>query len=188
MVRNKSINHILETMDRSVVKKYLQLPVKSYLLVTSGVVVLYFSSYLTSGHKNMFESLEIIVSIGLILWGFLLGVDEKHYFKHIKSGTKICFHEILFERKDFQRLIRIIETENFDELNSLHQTSGYSVKLRIAYSADKSFCLIQGIKYIPFEYAELTSVKQLDAFQTAKLFDIIGLPNAVSKHQRLHLI
>ncbi len=188
MERNISINRILESMDHSIVKKHLQLPLRSYLLVTLGIVIFYFSLRLGHAHKNLFESLEVIVSIALILWGFLLGIDEKHYFKHIKSGAKICFHEMLFERKDFQKLAKIIESENFDELNSLHKTSGYSVKLRVAYSPDKSFCMIQGVKYVPFEYAELTNAKQLDAFQTDKLFDIIGLPAAVSKHQRLHLI
>ncbi len=188
MERNISINHNLETMDRSIVKKYLQLPFKSYLLVILGIVVLYFSYRQGRTHKDLFESVEIIAGIGLILWGFLLGVDEKYYFKHIKSKTKICFHEIFFERKDFQKLTKILESGNFEELNSLQKTSGYHVKLRIAYSEDKSFCMVQGIKYIPFEYAELTTAKQLDEFQTEKLFEIIKFYKVDSKHHRQYLV
>lgn len=188
MERNISINHILETMDRSIVKKYLQLPFRSYLLVILGVFILYFSYRQGRAHKELYESVEIIAGIALILWGFLVGVDEKYYFKHVRSKTKICFHEVFFERKDFQKLTSILESGNFDKLNSLQRTSSYHVKLRIAYSEDKSFCMVQGIRYIPFEYAELTKAKHLDEFQTEKLFESIEFSGINSKYRKPYLI
>ncbi|NDP19901.1 MAG: hypothetical protein GZ091_02295 [Paludibacter sp.] len=174
MERNASIKQILETMDRSIVKKHIHIPIGAYLLFIAGVSILDFTSHMWQTHKSILFSLLILLSIALILWGFLSGIVDKTYFKHLHSGTKIYFYEIFFDKKDFRQLKNIIDSGRFENLNNLQKSSKYNAKLEIAYSADKTFCMIQGVKYIPFKFAELTEAKQLDSLQTKELLHLIG--------------
>ncbi len=173
MKRNATIKQILETMDRSIVKKHIHIPIAAYLLFITGVTILDFTSHLSHSHISILFSLLLLLSIALILWGFLSGMVDKTYFKHLHSGTKIYFHEMFFDKKDFRELANIIDSGRFENLNSLQKSSKYSAKLEIAYSADKTFCMIQGVNYIPFQFAELTEAKQLDVSQTKELLQLI---------------
>lgn len=149
MERNFTIHHYLETMDKSIVKKCVQFSFTSYLFLFLGITLLYYSINVAEENKNILDTFLIIMSIFLILLGFLFGMNEKHYFKHIKSKTKIVFYELYFEEWDFQELSNIIDTCSFSALHYLQTSVYHNVKLNIACSLDKSFCIIQGVKQVP---------------------------------------
>lgn len=181
MSRNISINHLLETMDSTIVKKYIRLPLFSYLLMAIGIGILYYIFHIVHAHKSLLESFIILTSLLLILWSFWWGMEEKTYYKHIKTKSKIIFYELFFERNDFKQLIKIIDSANFNALKQLHPSEHHSVKLSVACSEDKSFCVVQGVKYKPFEFAELTTIKELDISQTEELFASIPILKPVTK-------
>lgn len=162
-------------MDRSIVKKHIQLPIAAYLLVVAGISIFEYTSHLSQIHKTYISSIFILISIAFIFWGFLSGIVDKSYFKHIGSGTKIYFFEKYFDKKDFQELSRIIESGKFENLANLHSSSSYSTKLQIAYSADKTFCMVQIVKYIPYKFAQRTKAKELDMTQAKRLLEQVNI-------------
>ena len=103
------------------------------------------------------------------IWGIFLIVARKTLYKEKSSGLIITFSEKPYDKKDTDKLMKMIKTGDFSSFQSLRETTDGGLKLRIAHTADKSLCFIQvlyldNIRYIPF-----SEVTQLDAEQTQLL-------------------
>lgn len=170
MKRNASIQQVLESMDHSVVIRRLEINILSYVLILSGIILLIFAAQQAHNHKDLVESFLLLAGICILLWGFLSGINEKYHFKHKLSGNKILFHEMYFDKNDFHSINEMIENANFNGLSSYSGSTERNFKLVIAYTPDLSFCMVQGVKFIPFDFSVLTITKQLNVEQASELF------------------
>lgn len=174
MKGNATIEQTLECMDHSVVKKVICFPLKSTLLFALGIMIIELDTQLSPMLKANLTPIIAIVSMIVVFWGFISGLVDKVYYKYMLTGNKIEFTEILFDRRDYEKLTKIIESQNFSRLNSLRKTTYNGVKLKIAYTEDMSFGFVQVLKYIPFDFAEKTKAKQLEKNKMEELLQSIA--------------
>lgn len=173
MKGNATIEQTLDCMDHTIIKKVTTFPLKSTLLIILSIALIELNTQLPPMLKYNLTPFIAIVSLIIVFWGFILGLVDKVYYKYMLTGNKIEFKEILFERRDYEKLTRIIDSQNFTKLNSLHKTIRNGVKLKIAYTEDMSLGFVQVLKYIPFEYAQKTQAKQLEKTKIEELLNSI---------------
>jgi len=182
MKGNATIEQTLECMDHSIIKKVTTFPVKSTLLIILGLALIELDIQLPPMLKQNFTPIIAIVSMIVMFWGFILGLVDKVYYKYMLTGSKIQFTEILFERKDYDKLTKIIDSQNFTNINTLHKTIRNGVKLKIAYAEDMSLGFVQVLKYIPFEFAQKTQAKQLEKTKIEELLNSINYTNNLEQN------
>ncbi|MDD5183956.1 MAG: hypothetical protein PHS84_01700 [Paludibacter sp.] len=179
MKRNASIEQMFDDMDHAIIRKYVTFPLKSTFLIILSVAFIELDTHLPPMLKHNLTPFIAIVTMIVMFWGFVSGVVDKTYYKYMVTGNKINFTEFYYEKNEFDKLTKIIENQDFANLNLLHKTNGNGIKLKIAYTEDKSLGYVQVIKYVPFQYAKKTEVIQLESYQINKLFDILE-NNAIS--------
>lgn len=161
MSRNESIEQILDDMDHSIIKKFTVFPKRSAILFVLSIVTIELDRSLPSPLKNDLTPLAAILVMTLLIWSFLSGALYKTYYKNLITNQRVNFQEMHYDRTEFENLKRIIEARDFYKLNKLYKSKGDGIKLKIAYTDDKSLCLVQVLKYMPFQYAIRTEAKQL---------------------------
>ena len=169
MEQNKSIEQIFDTNYKNEIKKFKNSPLKGIILLLAGIAttIIYSRSELEVG--GTLTPTLILAIIVFFIWGIFLIVARKTLYKEKSSGLIITFSEKPYDKKDTDKLMKMIKTGDFSSFQSLRETTDGGLKLRIAHTADKGFCFIQvlyldNIRYIPF-----SEVTQLDAEQTQLL-------------------
>lgn len=173
MKRNESIEQVLDHMDRNIIKKITVFPKTSAILLVLSIVAIEFDMSLPNPMKNELTPLIAILVLTLLMWSFLSGALYKTYYKFLITNQKLNFKEMFFDRTEFENLKRIIESRDFYNLNKLHKSKGDGIKLKIAYTEDKSICLVQALKYMPFQYANRTEAKYLTENEIDELLNSI---------------
>jgi len=173
MKRNESIEQILDNMDHTTIKKLTVFPKTSAILFVLSIVTIGLDRSLPNPLKNDLIPVVAILVLTLLTWSFLSGALYKTYYKNPVTNQKVNFHQMYYDRTEFENLIRIIETRDFYKLNKLHKSRGDGINLKIAYTDDKSLCFVQGIKYMPFQYAIRTEAKQLTGNEIEELLNSI---------------
>ena len=177
MKRNESIEQILDDMDHSIIKKFTVFPKTSAILFVLSIVTIELDRSLPNPLKNDLTPLVAILVLALLTWSFLSGTLDKTYYKNLITNQKVNFLEMHYDRTEFENLIKIIEARDFYKLNKLHKSRGDGIYLKIAYTDDKSLCLVQGVKYLPFQYAIRTEAKQLTGTEIEVLLNSIHQPS-----------
>jgi hypothetical protein len=177
MKRNESIEKILDDMDHTIIRKLIAFPKKSAIFFVLSIAAIGLDKTLPNPLKNDLVPLVAILVLALLTWGFLSGALSQAYYKNLITKQKVNFHEMYFDRTEFENLVKIIEAREFYKLNNLNKSRGNAIRLKIAYTDDKSLCFIQGLKYVPFQYAIRTEVKQLERNEIEELLNLIHQPS-----------
>lgn len=120
-------------------------------------------------------ALLIVLAIGFIVWGLLATLIRKKYYYHVPGAAKIQFKEFFFETENFLKVSRIMENESYVELAKIPQTIDKGIKIRLAFTPNRSLCVVQLLKYVPFEYEVQSEAKELSKEQTAVIFNTFKL-------------
>lgn len=177
MKRNESIEQILDNMDHSIIKKFTVFPKTSAILFVLSIVTIELDRSLPSPLKNDLTPFVAILVLALLTWSFLSGALDKTYYKNLITNQKVNFHEMHYDRAEFENLMKIIETRDFYKLNRLHKSRGDGIYLKIAYTDDKTLGFAQGIKYMPFQYATRTEAIKLTGNEIEELLNSIHQPS-----------
>lgn len=169
MEQNKSIEQIFDINYKNEIKKFKNSPLKGIILLLTGIAttIIYSRSELEVG--GTLAPTLILAIIVFFIWGIFLIVARKTLYKEKSSGLIITFSEKPYDKKDTDKLMKMIKTRDFSTFQSLRETTDGGIKLRIAHSTDKRLGFVQvlyldNIRYIPF-----SEVTQLDAEQTQLL-------------------
>jgi len=174
MKRYASIEQEFDDMDHAIIKKYIIFPIKSTVLIILSIGFIELDTQLPPTLYNSLTPFIAIVIMVFMFWGFISGIVDKTYYKYMITGSKINFRVVYYERREYDRLVRIIESHNFGNLSLLHKTKSDGIKLKIAYTEDKSLCYVQVLQYIPFQYAKKTEAKQLEGYEVEALLNSIN--------------
>lgn len=169
-----TIEQKFDTTDNSIINTKKKSPLIGILaLAAGGLSVALVPMINTEG--GMGGALLIVSAIGFFVWGLLATFIRKRYYFHVPGNSKIIYKEVFFESENFLRVSRILENEDYSELVKVRQTIDKGIKLRIAYTPNKSICVLQLLKYVPFEYEVQSEAKELTNEQTALVFNIFKL-------------
>lgn len=176
MKRNESIEQLLDKMDHTIIKKFTEFPKRSVILLVLSIAAIELDRLLPNPLKNDLVPLVAVLVLTLLTWSFLLGALSKTYYKNLTTSQIINFCVMHYDRTEFESLKKIIDARDFYKLNKLHKSRGDGINLKIAYTDDKSLCFVQVLKYMPFQYAIRTEVKQLTDSETEELLNSLQQP------------
>ncbi len=163
MEQNKTIEQVFDIAYKNEIKKFKNSSLKGIILLLLGIAtVILYSSIEFKGGSALPPTLILAIII-FFIWGVLALVSRKSYYKDKSTDLIFTFTEIPYDKKDTDKLMKIIKTGDFSTFSSLRETTDGGIKLRIASTPDKGLCFVQmfyldNIKFTPFsEVIQLNS-------------------------------
>ncbi|MDR0395548.1 MAG: DUF308 domain-containing protein [Tannerella sp.] len=155
-----SIEEVFDHSDNNLVYKTKPSVLLSALLIIAGILFIVFNGQITKSPESMLPTLFIIIGILFLAWGIIYTFFSKTKYKLTQGQQNISFSEILFDIKERERLLRIIDEGNLQELEKLKPAVIDTLKLRIASTPDGSFCYTQAVTYVPYEFVIINEAHQ----------------------------
>ncbi len=176
MEKNSSIEQVFETIEQDNILKKQNSVLKGIIVLCLGFAIIFINSKLTiTQGVSIIEPVLIMLAIALIFWGTLITFVRKTYYVHGKTGYKFHFSEVYFDNKDHDKLVKIVESDNLQEIITVKRSTQDGVKLRIASTQDKSLCYIQVLTFIPYEYALTTKAVKLSGKNIEYVLEGLGV-------------
>ncbi|MDD3322594.1 MAG: hypothetical protein PHS59_14240 [Paludibacter sp.] len=155
----ESIEQVLDKMDISTIKKQVKSPVESILILIAGFAFLQLNFLLKFDSKSVFPPMFFMIAFGLFIWGILSFLFRKKYYFNTQTKQKLKTEEVLIDVKERDKLVRIMNSRNYEELKSLKQSNHDGLKLRYMTSKDGSICFSQVISFVSLEFVNITTVQ-----------------------------
>lgn len=156
MEKIATIEQVLDQTEHIV--KYKKTILSGIVLLVLGISCLVISSKLDISSNGVLYPLLLIGGVMLTVWGAVAILKRKTRYKLEPGGAKISFSELYFDVNEKQELLRIMEQRDLEALEKLSIDASNGVQLRIAASADETFCYTQLKAFIPYEYIEINEV------------------------------
>lgn len=169
-----TIEQTFDTTDNSLIITRKKSPLTGIIVLAAGAVSVALVPF-TNTEGGLGGALLIVLAITFFVWGLLATFIRKKYYFHIPGNSKILFREFFFEADNFQKVSKIIDNDSYVELAKIPQTIDKGIKLRIAFTQNRSICAVQLLKYVPFEYEVQSETKILSNEQTAVIFNTFKL-------------
>ena len=169
-----TIEEKFDATDNTLISIKKKSPLIGLLALAAGAVAVMLVPVVnTEGGSG--GALLIVTAITFFVWGLLATFIRRKYYYHIPGASKIIFKEIYFESENFMKVSRILENKSYSELAKIPQTIDKGIKLRIAYTPNQSLCLVQLLKYVPYEYELQSEAQEPDKEQRSALFNALNI-------------
>ena len=155
MEKKKSIEEILENTDKKIILKRKKSPVAGILTFISGIVFYVIQTSFNWNINSPYPHLFFICGAIFILVGVVMYFTRKPYFVFTKTNQKLIPAEIYFDANELDKLTKIVEKRQFEELKKINLSQNNNLKIRFLSTADDTVCYSQIQKYIPFEYSNI---------------------------------
>ncbi|MDD3194811.1 MAG: hypothetical protein PHU68_03310 [Paludibacter sp.] len=169
-----TIEQRFDTTNHSIITSKKKSPLIGILALAAGVASAVLVP-LVNTEGGAGGALLIVLAIGFIIWGILATFIRRRFYLHVPSNSKILFKDVFFEAEHYLKINKIVENGSYLDLAKIPQTIDKGVKLRVAYTAGKTICYVQLLKYVPYEYEVQSEAIELTADQTAAIFNALKL-------------
>jgi hypothetical protein len=169
-----TIEQKLDLSDNSIIINKKKSPLEGIIALALGATSIALVPVMNT-EEGVGGALLIVLAITFVVWGMLTTFIRRKYYYYVPGSSKIRFKEIFFESENFMKVSRIIESDSYTELAKIPQTIDKGIKLRLAYTPDKSFSVIQLLKYVPYEYEVQSNAKELNKEQGTALFNALNI-------------
>ncbi len=173
MENKTSIEQVLDNMDNNIVYKSRPTIALSVVLILLGILLIAINGKLVDSPNSIISPLLIVIGIILLAWGIVSIFFRKTKYKLAQNKQNISFSELLFDIKERDRLIRILNEGNVNELKKLKSSVSDALKLRVAATRDGNFCYTQVVTYIPFEFINANEAREHSAEEAKIILEII---------------
>lgn len=174
MKRNETIEQALAQIENNAIKRIIEFPVRGYLIILTGVFLFVIYIFTESTKYSFICPFLIIAGVFLIMWGSMDTFVPHIYYKDTRTGELIRFSEVFFDKTEHSKLVEILELDRIEEINTLRRSNGnLGVKLKLAMNSDKSICLVQVLKFVEYDFAIRSKVKQLTRQQAELLIALV---------------
>lgn len=168
-----TIEQVLDNLDHNTVYKTKPSIVLSLVLIVLGIAFIMLNGQMPGAAEGgLLSPLAIVVGILLLAWGIVAIFIRKTKYVYAPAKQAITFHELFFDLKERDRLVRIMNEGNVDELKKLKPAVNDALKLRVASTPDGSLCYSQVVAYIPFEFVNANDAKKHTPEEARKLLDM----------------
>jgi hypothetical protein len=159
MEKIETIEHVLENMGKNIVYKVKGSILKSLLLLCFGIIsIAVYASNEVKPTNTIPQFLFVAGSI-CIICGILLFFFRKSYFVTADNHQKLKEKQIYFQAIERDKLLKLIETGNLNEIKTLNTSVSDGLKLRVISTQDGHICLSQVNAYVSNEFINLNTVK-----------------------------
>ena len=159
MEQNKSIEHVLEDMDKSIIYKAKKSPLRIFLLFLGGIVFFVINAAVVWEANSMVSPLLIVLGSTTIIAGIILLAFQKDHYVFAESHQRLNNSEMYFHVNERDKLVRLIESGNLKGIKDLKLSVSDGLKLRVMVTKDGQICLSQVIAYSSNEYVNTTPVQ-----------------------------
>lgn len=153
---------------------------KNALSVT-GIVILIIAAasfYAGSlfGENSVLNMSLFILGIALGIFGFIKIFMGKKVFYHKETGKKVLSKRLTFSKNEKNRLEKILQEKNFEQIGSitLGENKSSDIRLDIYISTDKQYASAQIMEFIPFEYQAIGRATEYTGHDAELLAEIIA--------------
>lgn len=161
MEKNKTIEQVIENLDKTIVYKTKKSILTGILLAGAGITSLISYSVFEWGSKDVAPQFLFILGFICLITGILKIFIRKSYYISAESKMKIKVSEIYFHTKEHDNLIKFVETRNYSGLKQLKTAIVDGLKLRVMATKDGQICFIQAIAFVTNEYVSITPPQKL---------------------------
>ena len=170
MDKNISIEQYLNQPENKEIIAKKKSPVTSIIILTCGIALFVASVLLKEVSSGLVFPLTITLASIISIWGvFAFSFRKKKYYVSA-TGQEIKVKEYLFNIKDRDKLVRMVENSDFNGIEKLEKTAQDSLKLKIATTADHNYCLAQVVVFIPYEFVNATTPVKTPSDKAKTLF------------------
>lgn len=160
MEKNESIEHVLENMDKNLIHKTKSPAYQSILLIIAGIIIFAFYTANEWSSSSVTPHFLFVLGASVLVYGILQFFFRKSYFISTENKERIRIKEIYFQYEDRDKLLKIIETGNLNELGKLNISVSEGLRLRVASTPDGKICFSQVVTYVSNERFNVNTVKQ----------------------------
>lgn len=173
MENYKTIEQILDGMAPDTVYKTRKSLMNG--VIVTGVAIACFASVNVFTWPATSNYPALLLSAGAItlVYGLIKTFYRPFYYVSKASRQKLRTYEVYFETNEKDKLIRLHNSDNTTEINSLKRTHSNGLKIRIVTTRDMKLCFSQVIGYVPFEFVILTAPRQHTIEEAAQLKRLI---------------
>ena len=175
MDKNESIEQVLEKMDKSVVYKEKKLALQSILIAMLGIAILFINAKYVNTDIGFVSPLLMMSGAITFILGVFFYAFRKYYFVAASNHQKLEVLEVCFEASEHDKLAKLVESGKLTEIKSLIISDKDGLKLRILATKDAQMCFMQATHYIPYEYVNITSVKEYYSLEAKALLEALRL-------------
>ncbi len=147
-------------MDKNIVYKTKSSYVFPVLLIIAGTGFFLGNSFFEWSNTSIYPSLFLILGSGSYVLGILKFFFRKTYFISADNHQKLKPREIYFDVNENQKLLRLVNSQNYVEIDLLKRSVSAGLKLRIMSTKDGRICFSQIISYIQLEYVKVNAPVQ----------------------------
>lgn len=169
MDKNESIEQVLEKMDKSVVFKEKKSALPSVLLVLLGIAIVVINAKFIYTEIGFVSPLLMMTGTIAVIIGLFSYVFRKNHFVLASNHQKLELLEVCFEASGRDKLIKLVESAKLSEIKLLTKSDSDGLKLRILTTNDANICFMQVTHYVPYEYVNLTAVKEFSSLEAKEL-------------------
>lgn len=168
-----SIEKALECDSFEIIKRKKAPITSSLLIFSAGLIFFILNSVLTFNANSSIPPFLMITGLLLLLGGVLAFVFRKNQYFSLPNMQIMTYNESLFDLSERNKLVNIMTSKKYSELNSLKKSSQDSLKLRYYATKDGSLCVSQVIAYVNNEFANQNAVQLHEANDAAKFLAAI---------------
>jgi hypothetical protein len=155
-----SIEEAFDRMEGRTVRKSKPSVALSVLLIAAGILLTVLNGQVAKSPGSVIPTLFILCGIIFLACGVSYAFFRKTKYKFTGDGKNISFSEMLFDIRERERLVRILDEGNMQELGKLKPATVDTLKLRIAATPDGSFCYTQVMTYVPYEFVNVNEARK----------------------------
>lgn len=160
MDTNKSIEHVLDSMDQHIVYKAKSSLLPALLLLAIGIASFVIHSVIVWKTNSVFPPMLMMLgSVSVIVALFQISFRKNHYISAV-NHQRLKLYEIYFQVAERNRLLQLLEKGDLKEIVSLKPSLSDGLKLRMLATKDGQLCFSQVIAYESNEHTNIGSVMQ----------------------------
>ena len=174
MEENKSIEQVLENLDKNIVYKTKDSMLLGFLLSIAGIASFIIYSSFEWESNNVFAHILFVLGSILLVLGMIKIFFRKSRYVQAENNKKIRSLELYFNMKEEGKLLRLLESGNMAEIKNLNPSSVSGLKLRIMATPDGRLCFSQVVAFSTNEYINVTAAMKHSLPEYQILSEIIA--------------
>lgn len=164
-----TIEHFLDNMAPDTVYKTRKGLLPGVIIIAAGIACFASVNIFEWSANSIYPALLLSVGAVVLVFGLIKAFYRPSYYVAKANGQKLRAHEINFEVNEKDKLVRLYNSNKFDEISPLKRTHNNGLKIRVMCTKDLKLCFSQVICYVPFEFVALTAPLQHTEEQIAQL-------------------
>lgn len=175
MEKNQTIEQLLDQTESNSIQKIRKSPLQGIIIILVAIALIILNeklSFITS--VGIIPPFIIMAAFGLITWGVLSVFIRDTTFVDKNTHKKVSFRDVFFDKRDYEKLILLLDAGRFEEISTVKRSTQDGVKLRIATTPDFSVCYVQVLTFISYHYALTNQAKKITEEQAKVLFEAIA--------------